>query len=584
MPPQRRHLLWARGMLVGVGVAGGGWYLRSHDSVFSKCRVDDAAAAASAAVPPVGGGGGALLTLPPAATAATSAPVGHAVGPLRLWLFRIRVVLRAALLLSQVVPLLWACVLHTASPRLVSEATLHDLMLAFFKGSGPCLLKLGQWAATRPDKFSKDFCEVVGRLHHSVPRHSWRETRAALREAYGGDAAVSALFESVEEVPLHSGCIAQVHRARLRGGVEGEGGGGVDVVLKVMHPGVRDSISLDLAIVRMAVTAVSWVVPRSKWLSLHEMCTEFEVLMLSQLDMRAEARNLARFGSHFAGDATVVVPRANEALTTADVLVETYEEGALLGVWQASEPDAAVRKAVGLKGCRAFLKMVFQDNFYHADMHPGNLLVCLDIFLCFCFVDSFLPAENNTQVREDPTGGGDHKIVLLDAGLVSHLAVRDKRNFVELFAAVCVGDGRLAADLILAGAGGADECASPEAFREGMARIVDTVNLRQAGAFQLSKIQIGRVLLDTMDTVRDNRVRLDPNFTTLIVAIVILEGIGRSLDPDLNIFKVAAPYLLPHVEVWWCFRFDFIFVPPLFVFLYFITLRRHPASASLLLL
>ena len=139
-------------------------------------------------------------------------------------------------------------------------------------------------------------------------------------------------------------------------------------------------------------------------------------------------------------------------------------------------------------------------------------------------------------------------MVLLDTGLVSSLSKQDRKNFIHLFAAVCVGDGELGADLMLAGAK-KQECTDPARFRQDMKQIVDAVNCNLLRSFKLKDIKIGKVLIDTMDSVRTNKVKIDPNFTTLVMAIVVLEGVGRSLMPDLNIFRVAAPYVIPHVEV-----------------------------------
>eukprot|EP01061_Rhynchopus_euleeides_P045441 TRINITY_DN8150_c0_g1_i5.p1 TRINITY_DN8150_c0_g1~~TRINITY_DN8150_c0_g1_i5.p1 ORF type:complete len:503 (+),score=161.85 TRINITY_DN8150_c0_g1_i5:740-2248(+) len=439
------------------------------------------------------------------ANAAKQLTVGRAV-------FYVRVAVRGVLLLTgAILPLMWAFVLHSISHRLVSKQTMHDLMLQFFMSSGPCFLKLGQWAATRPDKFSKEFCEVVGQLHHSAPKHGWEESRQRIVDAYGG----LDLFEHVDHEPIHSGCIAQVHRARLKGDRR-------DMVVKVMHPGVEDAIEVDLTLARWGLQALSFIIPQSKWLSLTETYYEFDGLMRSQIDFRTEADNLVRFQENFRHSSSVFFPVPVLECATPTVMVETFEEGVLLREWQESNPSKALQQEVGLIGCRAFLKMVFEDNFFHADLHPGNILV-----------------------RKTDSGG--HQLVMLDTGLVSSLSKADRKNFIHLFAAVCVGDGALAGDLMLAGAK-THECTQPERFRRDMKHIVDAVNADMQKSFQLKDIKIGRVLTDTMDAVRVNKVKIDPNFTTLIVAIVVLEGVGRSLWPELNIFRVAAPYVIPHVE------------------------------------
>ena len=280
--------------------------------------------------------------------------------------FNVRVLFRGVYLLTNVVvPLLWACALHLVSERLVSRDTINILLLRFFTSSGPCFLKLGQWAATRPDKFSKEFCDVVGKLHHDAPSHSWEDSEARIVAAYGA----TDMFESIERGPLHSGCIAQVHRARLKGEDR-------DVVIKVMHPGLEEIIEADLAIARWGLAVVSRLIPQSEWLSLKESFAEFDGLMRSQMNFCTEAQNLSIFCRNFEGHKDVVFPKVIPNMATECVLVESFEEGVPMTEWREQNTSTASNKEVSLIGCRAFLKMVFEDNFFHADLHPGNILVC----------------------------------------------------------------------------------------------------------------------------------------------------------------------------------------------------------------
>ena len=200
------------------------------------------------------------------------------------------------------------------------------------------------------------------------------------------------------------------------------------------------------------------------------------------------------------------------------VLVESYEEGVPIGklLREGGEEAAARNEKLARVGLRAFLAMLLRHNFVHADLHPGNILV---------------------------SGGGDGEASLcfLDAGLTVELSARDEANFVALFAAIGRGDGALAADLMLANAR-EHECDDAAGFREGMRRLVAKARPTDA-AFSLGKVQIGEVLLEVTSLVRTHRVKVESNFTTLVMAIVVLEGLGRQLDPTLDLFSVALPML-----------------------------------------
>ena len=310
----------------------------------------------------VGGAPSPLQLLQAESAADCSLQVRKAVG------FKRKVLFRGITLFCAVLPFLVALTLHRIAPFLVSKEFVHELLLNLFTSSGPCFLKLGQWAATRPDKFSKEFCDVVGKLHHDAPSHSWEDSEARIVAAYGA----TDMFESIERGPLHSGCIAQVHRARLKGEDR-------DVVIKVMHPNVEESIEVDLALIRVCVAGVEWLAShliRTEWMSVNHSMHEFQWQMRNQVDLEREAHNLLKFRRNFNATDTVTFPMPVMRLASRTVMVETYEHGTPLVDWVATNPALLERLAVTKKICLALMKMVKEDNFVHGDLHPGNILVC----------------------------------------------------------------------------------------------------------------------------------------------------------------------------------------------------------------
>lgn len=218
---------------------------------------------------------------------------------------------------------------------------------------------------------------------------------------------------------------------------------------------------------------------------------------------------------------------ASEAEEAASAAMQAAGNGAIseaeaqAAVAVAAEHEAAARQrsarnaALARLGLRTFLTMVLRNNFVHADLHPGNIL----------------------YLGED-AASGQSRLGIVDAGLVVELSPRDRRNFLLLFRAIGRGDGALAGELMLSHAR-EERCTEPEAFKAGMKRLVDGAHAGKRGAFNLRNLRIGEVLLEVTDLVRNHRVQADPTFTTLVTAIVVLEGLGRQLDPTLDLFTVA---------------------------------------------
>ena len=409
---------------------------------------------------------------------------------------------------------------------------------------GPCLIKLGQWASTRPDVLPRSLCHALGQLHDRCPAHALAHTHAAIADEFGEP---SDLFRSIAPTAIGSGCVAQVHEARLRRP------DGARVAIKVLHPGVEASVAADLWLLHAAAATAQALLPLRgmRWLSLPEAVETFSHFMREQLDLSREAANLERFALNFGpgGEAAVRFPAPHRPLVSRRVLVESYLEGETLSsVLRREEAEAAAglvtppraaalaaRNAVlARRGLRAFLEMVLRHNFVHADLHPGNVMV----------VGAGVESSCEGGGGEGGEGGSATELQMgfVDAGLTVELAEPDRLNFLRLFKAIGNGEGELAAELMLRNAR-EHECDEPASFRAGMRDLVGRARAGQRGAFNLAHLQIGEVLLEVTDLVRTHRVKVEPNFTTLVMAIVVLEGLGRQLDPKLDLFSVALPLL-----------------------------------------
>ncbi|KAM7397019.1 hypothetical protein PAMP_020018 [Pampus punctatissimus] len=499
--------------------------------------------------------------------------------------FFLRVSLRALVLLLKFGPLLLLSPLALVSTRLASRWL--GALLWVTESSGPTFIKLGQWASTRRDIFSQEFCERFSRLHIKVCPHSWAHTKQCLRRAFGEGWRRVFVFESKE--PVGSGCVAQVYRGWAkadqvedpafqslveemeredlleaweipglggvasslwqlwRGSREEEGYEErsdpqhaetstekdrlIPVAIKVIHPGVKRQVEIDLLLMKTG----SWLLhclPGLKWLSLCEIVDEFEKLMTKQIDLRFEAKNIERFRDNFRNVEYVKFPTPLRPFVTRTILVETFEESEPISNYLSSEIPEEVKQRIARMGVDTLLKMVFVDNFVHGDLHPGNILVqCRGPFVG-ASDGTGIPGEAQgkttltdlwdtvvVSVRPDPY---PLQLVLLDAGIVAQLSNHDLANFKAVFTAVVLRQGDRVAELILHHAR-ANECQDVPQFKKEMSQLVDNV---------------------LSNTLSLGKVKLESNFASIVFAIMVLEGLGRSLDPNLDILELAKPMLL----------------------------------------
>lgn len=394
--------------------------------------------------------------------------------------------------------------------------------------SSPTVMKFLQWASTRRDMFPASFCDRFERFHEHAPEHSWFETEDALRMAFG--AKWTDIFD-LEREPIGSGCIAQVYRGKLRAS-------GELVAVKVIHPHVKRLVEMDLDLLRAGVWLIECV-PPLRLLSSRESVSEFATLMKRQLDLQAEAENLVRFADHFRNRRGLRFPKPHMEYTSESVLVESFENGVRFNELSSLVNDKD-RRAIARVVLDSYLRMVFLDNFAHGDLHPGNLLFDLDAH------------ENRSRAAAKlatAPGSSNTGVVAIDAGIVTKLEPDDLQNFVELFHAVATGDGYKAGELIVTRSKRPDLGANPsldqkcndlESFCRGMEKIV-----REALSWKLrlEKVHVGALLREVMELCCSHEVKLEGKYASIVISIAVLEGVGRKLDPDLDVLGVALPII-----------------------------------------
>jgi aarF domain-containing kinase len=437
--------------------------------------------------------------------------------------------------------------------------------------SGACLIKLGQWAATRPDIFPWELCDELGKLHQSAPEHRWGDTEAVLVDAFGGDELWRSRFSEFDPVPLASGAIAQVYRARLAES-------GDEVAVKVRHPDVAHEIARDLSILRSLASLLADT-DAFRYVGLESAAAEFSRNMFAQIDLRVEAQNLNRFRRNFDDyKGLYEFPRPIEPFNEA-VLVESFESGLSIAEFMRPvEPlgSGAFRSQLAYIGLAGFLKMLIRDNFVHADLHVGNVLVSsrprpkrahqLVIDMVKRKLVTLRDATGNDQVDGDDQVDNDFddddddddealrfdgvthlpRMIVLDVGLVTELTQRDRESFLSLFACVVRGDGKAGARLMIERSPAKHP--PPQHMIDSFTEKLDALFV-EATSVPLHRIPIGATLRSMIDLAREHQVLLESNFITLVAGIIVVEGVGRQLKADFNLLEEAAPLLAQSEDV-----------------------------------
>lgn len=324
------------------------------------------------------------------------------------------------------------------------------------------------------------------------------------------------------------------------------------LAIKIIHPHAARNINRDLKIMKFFADTID-MIPTMEWLSLPNEVEQFAILMRLQLDLRIECLNLERFNDNFKDSFQVKFPRGFQELTTRQVLFEEYINGfpmeELLRVKDDLE-NVNLFKKVSNPFIDAFLQMLILDDFIHADLHPGNVMIRFvktDKFdsksvsteeECYDLVqklkDKFKQKDPSflrelQRVLQDYTP----QICFIDAGLVTELNNRNRINFIALFDALARFDGYRAGELMIERSRTPETAVDKELFALKVEKLVNKVKKR---TFTLGTVSIGDLLDQMLSMVRGHHVRMEGDFVSVIVAILLLEGIGRQLDPDLDLF------------------------------------------------
>ncbi|KAI5794396.1 atypical/ABC1/ABC1-C protein kinase [Peziza echinospora] len=487
----------------------------------------------------------------------------------------------------------------------------YTFLINSMERAGPTFIKLGQWAATRSDIFPTELCDLMARLHSNVDAHPLHYTKRILEKTFD-DIPFSEIFTEFDPIPLGIGAIAQVYKAKLNPSllppsVEEEQGFGEalkhdinviakstaarqvpssSVAVKVLHPGVEKMVHRDLCIMHFFASAIN-AIPTLEWLSLPDEVVQFGEMMRLQLDLRIEGNNLNRFRANFKARNTVTFPKPYLDYTTREVLIEEFAHGIPLSAF-LELGGGVFQKDIADLGLDAFLHMLLLDNFIHADLHPGNIMVRfnkpekLNLFSRLFkrkptkeqsppspsdpsdpqTIQPTTTTTTETEITEQALNrlrphlhnrsawlaelaalaseSFQPQLIFIDTGLVTELNALNRSNFLDLFRAIAEFDGYRAGVLMMERCKQPECVLQPELFALKMQHLVLGV---KAKTFALGQIKIGDVLNEVLGMVRAHHVRMEGDFVNVVISILLLEGIGRALDPEIDLFKTSLPML-----------------------------------------
>ena len=361
---------------------------------------------------------------------------------------------------------------------------------------GATFIKVGQIASTRADLLPRPLVDELARLRDQVPPFTFDDVRRTVEQELGQPLDV--LFATFEPAPVAAASVAQVHRAVWRAT-------GETVAVKLRRPDILEKVRLDRAILLFVGRVAERVAPSLRLVSLAEALETFCNAVEAQIHFAKEAENNRRFAANFAHDADVHFPRLVPAACSDAVLTMEFVEGVREEDLEARGMD--IPRIVDA-GVRAVCRMIFLHGFVHADLHQGNL----------CFL---------------PPG----RVVFLDLGLIGVLEDADRLTSAALLYSFAVGDGETVARLFFESA---PHHAVPDypTYEREMADYVCQVHKRGLGNVQIT-LEIGRLF----DILRRHRIQARSHMTMVNLALMTAEGLGKRLDPTLQLNEAALPYL-----------------------------------------
>lgn len=379
---------------------------------------------------------------------------------------------------------------------------------------GPVFVKLGQTLSTRPDLLPDDIAQELTKLQDQVAPFSATESMRLIHDAYGEK--FDTIFESIDDAPLASASVAQVHAAKLKLGLAIEGQNGElthDVIIKVLRPGIEAVIDSDLRVMYTVAGLLQKHWSRGQQFKPLDVIKEYDHTIHGELDLRVEAANGARMGANFEGNDLIYVPRIYWDYTKQNILVMERIYGTSIRDIPRLIELGYDLKSLSEDGVNVFFKQAFDDNFFHADMHAGNIFV------------------------SDSSSGEKGKWVAIDFGIMGTLTEKDKQYLGQMLLGFFNRDYQSIVQAHLR-SGWVPVDTNAAEFEQAIRVVCEPIFAKP-----ISEISFGNVLMQLFQTVRRFEMPVQPQLVLLYKTLLNIEGLGRQLYPDLNLWDTAKPFL-----------------------------------------
>jgi ubiquinone biosynthesis protein len=382
--------------------------------------------------------------------------------------------------------------------RRLERASRGERIRLALEDLGPIYVKFGQTLSTRRDLLPEDIADELAKLQDRVPPFPVEAARRIIGQELGQP--VEAVFREFDDTPLASASVAQVHVARLPDGA--------DVVVKVLRPDVEPRIRQDIALMYEFARLAQRLWPEARRLRPADVVAEFEKTILDELDLVREGANASELRRNFDNSPLLYIPKIHWPLTRRRVLVMERIYGIPIGDVARLKREGADPKLLADRGVEIFFTQVFRDSFFHADMHPGNIFV-----------------------------GPNNRYIAVDFGIVGTISASDQHYLAENFLAFFKRDYRRVAEMHVE-SGWVPPDTRVEEFESAIRAVCEPIFEKPLG-----EISYGHLLLRLFQTARRFNMEVQPQLMLLQKTLLNIEGLGRELYPNLDLWQTAKPFL-----------------------------------------
>jgi len=363
---------------------------------------------------------------------------------------------------------------------------------------GPTFIKMGQFLSTRPDLIPMEFITQFEKLQDHVPSFPFADVKSIIEIEL--KAPLDTIFYEFNETPIAAASIGQVHRATL---INGE-----DVAVKIQRPDIRKTIEVDLEIMLHLAMLLEKNIEEIRIYNPTNIVTEFAETLMKEIDYNNEAINIERFAIQFLNEPHIYIPKIFPEITTTKVLTMEYIDGIKASDIKRLDRESYEKKVIAIRGAELILKQIFIHGFFHADPHPGNIMILNDNVICY-----------------------------LDFGMMGRIDRQTREDFVDLVIAIVHQNEVKSADILLRLVR-----SDVEIDRRKLEQDISDITMQYLNK-PLKEIHGGRILQQFMDIIARHQLHIPPNLFLMVKAMTTVGGLGMMLDPDFDYNSVAAPLI-----------------------------------------